>query len=361
MFTDLQTIPGTADNGSLLIAGPCSAESRDQVMATARRLAAAGVRVFRAGVWKPRTRPGGFEGVGLPALQWLADVKAETGMITATEVATRDHLEAAVDAGVDIVWIGARTSANPFAVQEIADAIASTSEQPAVLVKNPVSPDLELWIGALQRIYDAGVRRLGAIHRGFSTYGESKYRNPPHWSIPIELRRRLAGLPVICDPSHITGHADMVASVARQAIDMGFDGLIIESHIEPCRALSDSAQQITPDQLKALMADLAPRRGCVDSPTLDDLRRRIDEIDDELLEVVARRMSIAREIGAYKRLNGMAVIQPDRYNTLMSRRITAGTDIGLSENFMRQLLAALHEESVRHQIEDGKNDREITE
>lgn len=350
MFTDLQPIPGTAPDGSLLIAGPCSAESRDQVIGTARLLADAGVRIFRAGVWKPRTHPGGFEGVGLPALEWLAEAKAATGMLTATEVATRDHVAAATDAGIDIVWIGARTSANPFAVQEIADAIADAPRRPAVLVKNPVSPDLELWIGALQRIHDAGVRQLGAIHRGFSTYGTSPYRNPPHWSIPIELRRRLPGLPVICDPSHITGHADMVETVARQAIDMGFDGLIIESHTDPAHALSDSAQQITPARLKALADSLTPRHGCVSSPTLDDLRRRIDEIDDELLEVIARRMSVSGEIGAYKRLNGMPVVQPDRYNALMSRRIKAGTDIGLSENFMRRLLAALHEESVRHQI-----------
>lgn len=351
MFTDLQPIPGTAPDGTLLIAGPCSAESRSQVADTAALLADAGIRVFRAGVWKPRTRPGGFEGAGLPALQWLAEVRRSTGMYTATEVATRDHLTAAIDAGVDIVWIGARTSANPFAVQEIADAIALAPHKPAVLIKNPVSPDLELWIGAMQRIYDAGVRSLGAIHRGFSTYGDSPYRNPPHWSIPIELRRRIPSLPVICDPSHITGHADMVARVAHQAIDMGFDGLIIESHISPCTALSDSAQQITPAELARLKATLAPRHAAGHSPTLDDLRRRIDEIDDELLEVIARRMSIADEIGAYKRRNGMAVVQPERYNTLMSRRISAGTDIGLSESFMRRLLSALHEESVRRQVE----------
>lgn len=349
-FSRLESLPGTSADGTILIAGPCSAESREQVLATAERLADAGVRVFRAGAWKPRTRPGGFEGMGEAALEWLAEVKQLTGMHTATEVATREHLVAAMQAGIDIVWIGARTSANPFAVQEIADAATDYADKPAVLVKNPVSPDLELWIGALQRLYEAGIHRLGAIHRGFSTYGESPYRNPPHWSIPIELRRRLPGMPLICDPSHITGRSDMVGTVARQAIDMGFDGLIIETHIDPCSALSDSAQQLTPDQLRTLLQTTVPRRRNIDSPTLDDLRRRIDEVDDELLEVIARRMSIAREIGMYKDRAGMPVVQPRRYSDLLDRRIRAGAALGLSDYFMQRLMAALHEESVKQQL-----------
>ena len=243
-----------------VLAGPCSAESESQIMEAARSLSAAGIKIFRAGVWKPRTKPGGFEGIGTPALQWLAKVKAETGMLIATEVANERHTREALDAGVDVLWIGARTSANPFAVQEIADVLAALPQERrdslAVLVKNPVNPDLELWIGAMERINGAGIRRIGAIHRGFSAYGKHIYRNPPKWRIPIELHRRLPDLPIICDPSHIGGKRELIGPLSQQALDMNFDGLIIESHCHPDNALSDSAQQVTPEVLAYILDTL---------------------------------------------------------------------------------------------------------
>ncbi len=349
-FDNLSPIPGTAPDGHLVIAGPCSAESPDQLLAAAVPLAEAGVKVFRAGVWKPRTHPGGFEGMGLPALDWLADVKRHTAMLTATEVATHEHVDAALAAGIDILWIGARTSANPFAVQEIADALAG--KDVPVLVKNPVNPDIELWIGSLQRLYSAGLRRLGAIHRGFSTYGESPFRNPPYWSIPIELRRRIPGLPVIVDPSHIAGEASLVGGMAVRATEMGFDGLIVECHPSPDNALSDNAQQLTPQQFISLLHSLPRKTSHSSSPRLEELRRQIDATDDELLEVIARRMAIAREIGRCKREAGMPVVQLDRYHSLINNRRAAAKRLGLSPDFLQHLLGAIHEESVRQQLND---------
>jgi len=349
-FDDIRPIPGTGDDGRLLIAGPCSAESSGQVIEAARAVAATPARVFRAGVWKPRTHPGCFEGAGAPALGWLAEAKAATGLLTATEVATRAHVEAALDAGIDILWIGARTTASPFAVQEIADTLAERGTDTPVLVKNPISPDIELWIGALQRIYAAGCRRIGAIHRGFTTYGDSPFRNPPHWSIPIELRRRVPGLPIICDPSHICGRADIVASTAIRAIEMGFDGLIIESHPRPCEALSDAAQQLTPEALADLLLSLPGHTLQAEDPELDELRRQIDATDHELLETVARRMAIARRIGEIKRRRGLSVVQPDRYSLLIESRKAAGRELGLDPQMLQTLLEALHAESVRQQL-----------
>lgn len=251
-----EPLPGVRD-GLLIIAGPCSAESASQIDATARPLADAGVAVFRAGAWKPRTMPGGFEGVGAPAIGWLSDVKAATGMLVATEVATAAHVELALAGGIDYLWLGARTVANPFAVQEIADAIAASGKSPAVLVKNPISPDIDLWIGAISRLYGAGVKHLGAVHRGFTNYGtDSAYRNDPRWSVAFELRRRLPSLPLLCDPSHIAGRRDLVPIVAAKAMSMGFDGLIIESHCNPDAALSDAAQQLTPDEVTRMLAAL---------------------------------------------------------------------------------------------------------
>ncbi|MDE5895006.1 MAG: 3-deoxy-7-phosphoheptulonate synthase, partial [Muribaculum intestinale] len=254
-MTDLQSILPEEKGGMhpIIIAGPCSAETEEQVLSTARELARNGVKIFRAGIWKPRTKPGGFEGVGREGLPWLAKVKEETGMLTATEVATRQHVEDALAAGVDILWIGARTSANPFAIQEIADALQEAGKDVPVLVKNPVNPDLELWIGALQRLYNAGIHRLGAIHRGFSAYGKHLYRNMPQWHIPIELRRRFPNLTLVCDPSHIGGKRELVAPLSQQALDMGFDGLIIESHCDPDCAWSDKAQQVTPEVLNFIL------------------------------------------------------------------------------------------------------------
>lgn len=355
-LTDLQPLfPGAATTSPVIIAGPCSAESEQQVLETARALAGEGISVFRAGVWKPRTKPGGFEGIGSAALEWLRKAAEQTGMKAATEVATARHLNEVVAAGIDIVWIGARTSANPFAVQEIADAIAAlpadTRQNLTVLVKNPVNPDLELWIGALERIYGAGVRRLGAIHRGFSSYGKQLYRNSPMWRIPIELRRREPQLPLICDPSHIGGRRDLIAPLAQQALDMNFDGLIIESHCNPDCALSDAAQQITPEELGKLAGSLETPGGNNGADSLAELRSRIDSLDDELLELLARRMRIAREIGRYKRERRIAVIQPTRYNDLMQRRVDIGAALDMSPDFVRNILAAIHEESVRQQIE----------
>lgn len=334
-----------------VIAGPCSAETAEQTLATARDLAAYGIKIFRAGIWKPRTKPGAFEGIGAPALEWLKEVKAQTGMLTSCEVATRDHVEKALAAGVDILWVGARTSANPFAVQEIADTLAEINPDVTVLVKNPINPDLELWIGALQRIYNAGVRRLGAIHRGFSVYGKHLYRNVPQWHIPIELRLRYPDLPIIVDPSHIGGKRELVAPLSQQALDMGFAGLIIESHCTPDEAWSDAAQQLTPEVLNLILHTLAMRDEKEVTESLALLRQQLDRIDNDLMEILARRMEVSREIGRYKKLHRMPVVQPDRYNDVMASRVEAGKAMKMDEQFMRAILLAIHDESVRQQIE----------
>ena len=324
-------------------------------MEAARSLSAAGIKIFRAGVWKPRTKPGGFEGIGTPALQWLAKVKAETGMLIATEVANERHTREALDAGVDVLWIGARTSANPFAVQEIADVLAALPQERrdslAVLVKNPVNPDLELWIGAMERINGAGIRRIGAIHRGFSAYGKHIYRNPPKWRIPIELHRRLPDLPIICDPSHIGGKRELIGPLSQQALDMNFDGLIIESHCHPDNALSDSAQQVTPEVLAYILDTLVIPSETSSTESLGLLRKQIDRLDDELLELLAKRMRVARDIGRYKKEHNMPVLQPGRYNDLMQKRVDAAVQLDLNADFIKNVLASIHEESVRQQIE----------
>lgn len=339
----------------IVMAGPCSAESEQQVLETAHALNKADIKIFRAGVWKPRTKPGGFEGIGTPALEWLAKVKQQTGMLTATEVANKSHLLDAVLAGIDVVWIGARTSANPFAVQEIADTLASLPQERkdnlAVLVKNPVNPDLELWIGALERIYNAGIRRLGAIHRGFSFYGKHIYRNPPEWRIPIELHRRIPELTLICDPSHIGGKRELIAPLSQQALDMGFNGFIIESHCNPECALSDKDQQVTPEVLKAILYSLTDRHKNVTTESLTQLRQKIDQIDNDLLDMLSQRMRIAKDIGAYKREHDMPVVQQGRYGDLMQKHIKMAEKLDLSEEFIRNMLAAIHEESVRQQLE----------
>lgn len=356
-ITDLQPLfdADLFGNDPIILAGPCSAESEAQVLEAARALAEQGVKVFRAGVWKPRTKPGGFEGIGSPALAWLAKAKEETGILIATEVANARHLREAVLYGIDVVWIGARTSANPFAVQEIADAIAELPQvrrdNLVVLVKNPVNPDLELWIGAMERIYGAGIRRLGAIHRGFSSYGKHIYRNIPEWRIPIELHRRLPDLPLICDPSHIGGKRDLIAPLAQQAMDMNFDGLIIESHCHPEVALSDAAQQVTPEVLGFIINSLHRPTEVNSTESLGLLRQQIDRLDDELLELLAKRMRVARDIGEYKREHGMSVVQPGRYNDLMKKRVESGEQLELGADFVRNILASIHEESVRQQLE----------
>ena len=347
------TFPGIDPEKPLIIAGPCSAETREQVMTTARELASTGLRIFRAGIWKPRTKPGGFEGVGSIGLQWLADVKSETGMFTATEVANKAHTEEALAAGVDIIWIGARTSANPFAMQEIADTLEASGRaaELTVLVKNPVNPDLELWVGALQRIYNAGVRRLGAIHRGFSTYGKHLYRNVPQWHIPVELRLRYPNLPIIVDPSHIGGKRELIAPLSQQAMDMGFNGLIVESHCNPDCALSDAAQQVTPEILNFILNTLVIRNSRQSTESLTLLRQQIDRIDNELLEVLAKRMCVSRDIGRYKKEHRMPVVQAGRYNDVIRTRAKLGEEMGMSREFMKTILLAIHDESVRQQIE----------
>ena len=350
---DLQpiTLEGIDPQKPLLIAGPCSAETEEQVIQTATELAANGVKIFRAGIWKPRTKPGGFEGVGVEGLQWLKKVKELTGMYTSTEVATKQHVDAALEAGVDILWIGARTSANPFAMQEIADALQESGADVPVLIKNPVNPDLELWIGAMQRIYNAGIKRIGAIHRGFSAYGKHLYRNLPQWHIPIELRRRMPNLPIICDPSHIGGKRELVASISQQALDMGFDGLIIESHCDPDCAWSDKSQQITPDVLNFVINTLVHRDETHSTENLTILRQQIDALDNELLEVLNKRMRVSREIGQYKKEHRMPVLQAGRYDDIIQSRVKLAIEMGMSSEFMKSVLAAIHEESVRQQIE----------
>ncbi len=342
----------------IVIAGPCSAETEEQVMTTARQLSHNGIKIFRAGIWKPRTKPGGFEGVGTPGLKWLKRVKDETGMYVSTEVANKGHVIEAIENGIDILWIGARTSANPFAMQEIADTLATADIDIPVLVKNPINPDLDLWIGALQRIYNAGIRRLGAIHRGFSTYGKHLYRNMPQWHIPIELQLRFPELPIIHDPSHIGGKRELIAPLSQQAMDMGFDGLIIESHCDPDCAWSDAAQQLTPEVLNYILHTLVIRDEKVSTESLALLRQQIDNIDNELLEILNKRMAVSREIGRYKKEHRMPVLQTGRFNDIIRDRVNLGKEMGMDEEFMKALLLAIHEESVRQQIEI-LNDRKL--
>lgn len=356
---DLQHILPIFDDGAgnhspVIIAGPCSAETEAQVLATARSLTSCGIGIYRAGIWKPRTKPGGFEGVGEKGLEWLRKVKEETGMKVATEVATAAHVEAALNAGIDLLWIGARTTANPFAMQEVADVLSASGKDVPVLVKNPVSPDLELWIGALERIYNAGIRHIGAIHRGFSTYGERVYRNSPQWRIPLELRIRYPHLPIICDPSHIGGRRDLIAPLAQEALDMGFDGLIIESHCNPEKAWSDAAQQVTPQRLKEILRSLKVRNNPVMPGSLTELRTRIDALDAELLDILAKRMEVSREIGQYKSSRNMPVVQSERFGDLLSSRIKSAAAMGMSDEFVRNIFSAIHEESVRMQIDTHK-------
>ena len=340
---------GVDSKRPVVIAGPCSAETEEQVLETAKDLAKNGVRIFRAGIWKPRTKPGGFEGVGSVGLTWLQEVKKVTGMLVATEVANKQHVEEALNAGVDVLWIGARTSANPFAMQEIADSLVGADVP--VLVKNPVNPDLELWIGAMQRIYNAGIRQIGAIHRGFSAYGKHLYRNMPQWHIPIELRRRIPELTLICDPSHIGGKRELVAPLSQQAMDMGFDGLIVESHCDPDSAWSDKSQQVTPEVLNFILNMLVVRDTTQTTESLTLLRQQIDQIDNDLLEALSKRMRISREIGQYKKEHSMPVVQTGRYDDILNSRAAAAEELGMNGDFMKTVYQAIHEESVRQQIE----------
>ena len=350
MELELESIllPGIEEKRPLVIAGPCSAETEEQVMDTARQLSAKGMKIFRAGIWKPRTKPGGFEGVGVEGLSWLKEVKKETGMYVSTEVATAKHVYECLKAGIDILWVGARTTANPFAVQEIADALKGVDIP--VLVKNPVNPDLELWIGALERINNAGLKRLGAIHRGFSSYDKKLYRNLPQWHIPIELRRRIPNLPIICDPSHIGGRRELIAPLSQQAMDLGLDGLIVEAHCSPDCAWSDKAQQVTPQGLAYICRNLVIRETNATTESLTELRSQIDKLDDELLELLSRRMRVSRDIGQYKKEHNMPVLQAQRYGELLTRRADQAVRMGMDREFMRSVLQAIHEESIRQQM-----------
>lgn len=342
---DLQ---GVSKQRPIVIAGPCSAETEEQVLETARSLSAKGIKIFRAGIWKPRTKPGGFEGIGIKGLAWMKKVKEETGMYIATEVATKDHVFEALKAGIDLLWIGARTTVNPFAVQEIADALKGVDIP--VLIKNPVNPDLELWIGAFERLYGAGIQRLAAIHRGFSSYDKKIYRNLPLWHIPIELRRRMPDLPIFCDPSHIGGKRELIAPLCQQAMDLSFDGLIIESHCNPDAAWSDASQQITPDVLDYVLNLLVIREGTQTTENLSQLRGQIDNIDEQLLELIAKRMRISREIGVYKKEHDMPILQSPRYNEILEKRSNIGEQINLNTEFVKAIFREIHEESVRQQM-----------
>lgn len=332
----------------IVIAGPCSAETEEQVMSTARMLADKGCHIFRAGVWKPRTKPGGFEGNGEKALPWLKEVKEETGMMISTEVATPDHVELAMRYDMDVLWVGARTSANPFAMQALADSMQGL--QIPVLVKNPVNPDLELWIGGLQRLNQAGIKRLGVIHRGFSSYDKKIYRNLPMWQIPIELRRRIPGLPIICDPSHIGGRRDLIAPLCQQAMDLGFDGLIVESHCNPKEAWSDAKQQVTPDILDYILSLLVIRDDTFTTEDIRSLRAQIDELDNSLMELLAKRFRLCREIGTFKKEHNMTILQTGRYNEILEKRGTQAGLCGMNPKFAAHIFELIHEESVRQQL-----------
>lgn len=318
-------------------------------MKTAKQLAEKGCHMFRAGIWKPRTKPGGFEGHGQEALPWMQQVKQETGMLTATEVATPEHVEAALKAGIDVLWVGARTTANPFAVQALADALQGVDVP--VLVKNPVNPDLELWIGALLRLNRAGVKHLGAIHRGFSSIDQKLYRNTPMWHLPIELKRRYPNMPLVCDPSHIGGRRDLIAPLCQQAMDMGMDGLIVESHCSPDEAWSDAKQQVTPDVLDFILDRLVIRNNAEMTESLGQLRKQIDEMDNQLMDLLTRRMRISREIATYKKEHNMSVVQTGRYNEILDKRGAQGTLCGMDADFIKKVYEAIHEESVRQQME----------
>ncbi|MDA3890729.1 MAG: bifunctional 3-deoxy-7-phosphoheptulonate synthase/chorismate mutase type II [Salinivirgaceae bacterium] len=335
----------------LVIAGPCSAESEEQVLDTARQLKDQGIEIFRAGIWKPRTRPNSFEGVGSIGLEWMRLVQQEVGMKVSTEVANVKHVYEALRMGVDIIWIGARTSANPFAMQEIADALKGVDIP--VFVKNPVNPDVDLWMGAIERIQGAGITKVGAIHRGFSTFDKTRYRNIPQWQLPIELRRKMPGLPMIVDPSHIGGRRDILEEIAQKALDLNYDGLIIETHCNPDKAWSDASQQITPATLKTLLGNLVIRHREIEAnvnlDSLEDLRLQIDTFDNELLAILEKRMQVAEKIGEYKKTNNITILQPDRWQEILDKTLEKGKNVDLSDDFIAQIFKSIHQESINKQ------------
>lgn len=331
-----------------VIAGPCSAETEQQVMETAWQLKRKGCHNFRAGVWKPRTKPGCFEGKGEEALSWLRRVRQETGMLVSTEVATPQHVELCLKYELDFLWVGARTTTNPFAMQALADALQGVDIP--VFVKNPVNPDLELWMGAMERLNRAGVQRIAAIHRGFSSYEKSMYRNLPMWQIPIELHRRIPQLPIICDPSHMGGKRELIAPLCQQAMDLGFEGLIVESHCNPNAAWSDAKQQVLPVELDAILSKLVVRDEYTTTDDLQNLRAEIDQLDDQLMNLLSKRLRICREIGQYKKEHNLTVLQSNRYSEILDKRGKQGVQYGLSAESVANIFEEIHQESVRQQL-----------
>lgn len=339
-------------NRPLIISGPCSAETESQTLTTCKQLAATGkVHVLRAGIWKPRTRPGQFEGVGEVGLEWMVNAKKETGLPITTEVATAAHVEACLKAGVDILWVGARTTVNPFSVQEIADALRGVDIP--VLVKNPVNPDLELWIGALERLSKAGITKMTAIHRGFSSFDKGPFRNAPMWELAIELKTRIPELDIICDPSHITGSRDLISFVSQKALDLDMAGLMIESHITPDAAWSDAKQQVTPQALSRILDGLIVRTSSSEDKSFKDtltaLREQIDQLDDDIMHKLAARMKVSEKIGAYKKENGVTILQVNRWEEIIHTRVAMGLAMGISEDFSREFLRLIHQESIQIQ------------
>lgn len=342
------------NDSPLIIAGPCSAESEKQMMNTAKQIAAIGkVKIFRTGIWKPRTRPGSFEGVGEQGLEWLQQVKKETGLLTAVEVARPEHIDLAVKYDIDVLWIGARTTANPFSVQELADHMKGIDKP--VMVKNPINPDIQLWIGALERFNKAGIEKLAAVHRGFYPFETTTLRNIPKWEIPIELKSLCHSLPIICDPSHIAGNTEYIPEIAQKALDLNMDGLMIETHCNPGAALSDAEQQLTPEQLNILINNLIVRKVSTSDESfanaLESLRSSIDSIDQQMIELLAKRMNVVEEIGKYKSQKQVTILQLRRWEKIVTTRVRLGKSLGLSEEFIRKLLQLVHKESIQRQTE----------
>lgn len=336
----------------IIISGPCSAETEEQVLETATRLAKTGkVDMLRAGIWKPRTRPGMFEGIGTRGLPWLQQAKKLTGLPVTVEVATAKQVEDALTFDVDVLWIGARTTVNPFSVQEVADALRGVDIP--VLVKNPINPDLELWTGAVERVAKAGIKQLGLIHRGFSSYGNTEYRNAPMWHLAIEMKRRNPDMPIINDPSHICGRRDILLETAQRAINLDFDGLMIESHIDPDKAWSDAKQQVTPEKLAEMLGEIVWRKEDIASEefhaALEKLRQQINHLDDELMQILGQRMRIAEKIGEYKKNNNITILQTNRWNEILERAFAKGEKLGLSKEFITKYFDAVHMESINHQ------------
>lgn len=350
----IRNILGLTLSSPLIIAGPCSAESEEQVIRTAKEISALNkASIFRAGIWKPRTRPGQFEGVGEIGLEWLKKAKKETGLKTAVEVANLQHVNEALKHEIDFLWIGARTTVNPFSIQEIANALKGVNIP--VLIKNPVNADLDLWIGAIERFQKAGITKIGVIHRGFSSSDKSQYRNKPMWEIPIELKRRMPDIPMICDPSHICGNRELLFTVSQTAMDLDYEGLMIETHYNPAIALSDAKQQVTPQALGEILQNIVVRLSSVDDikfiSKMEDVRDRIDELDNQLINLLANRMEISRSIGEYKKDTGVTILQNSRWNEIIENRTKKGIDKNLTPDFMIKIFEIIHQESIFHQNE----------